>query len=85
MAKTPDPLVLPVQPHDRVRMRKYEQIAQVHRQIVEAGQRAAIASQPMSFDPGLILHCEQAVAFLAEEVLKLGTEMERLAATLEKS
>lgn len=76
MPETPDALKLPVQPHNRVRMRKYDQIAQVHREIGEAVQRSQLASKPMSFDPILVLHCEQAVAFLAEEVLRLGALVE---------
>lgn len=76
MSETPEALKLPVQAHDKGRMRIYDEIGRVHRQIVEARLRAKMANQPMPLDPSLILHCEQAVAFLAEEVLKLGMLVE---------
>lgn len=84
MAKNPEPLKLPVHSDDDVRMKIYNEIGRTHKQIVEARWRARTAGKPMDVNPGLVLHCEQAVAFLAEEVLRLGVAMERLSATLGK-
>jgi hypothetical protein len=58
-------------------MRIYDQIGRVHKQVVEAGHRARMAGQSMPVDPSLVLHCEQAIAFLAEEILRLGAILEK--------
>ncbi len=69
-AKTPEPVKAPLRPRDDTPVRLYDDIARVHRQIVEA-RRASMAGQTIVPDPGLMLHCEEAIAFLAKEVLRL--------------
>lgn len=52
-------------------MTKYEKIAMVHKQIVEAKWRAKTAGGQIQINPMLIVHCEESITFLAGELLKL--------------
>lgn len=65
---------LPVR--DRDRMKMYEKIAKVHKDIVEAKWRARTTNTPFGLKPDILLHLEESVAFLAEEVLKLQSAFE---------
>jgi hypothetical protein len=58
------------------RARMYQRIADVHKRIVEIKWRARTAKAPIQVDPKLVLHCEEAVAFLAEELLELRSAAE---------
>lgn len=69
---TPVPPLV-VHGNDR-RSRMYETIAKVHKQIVEAKWKARTVGTQMQISPMLMLHHEDSLAFLAEEVLRL-TEM----------
>lgn len=59
-----------------VRMNMYGEIARVHKQIVEAKWRAKTAGAPLQLKPAVLLHLEASIAFLAEELLKLGKLVE---------
>ncbi len=54
------------------RMSGYEIIAAVHAQI----RNAADANRSIAVDATLIFHCEQSIAFLAQELLELRTLVE---------
>ncbi len=66
---------MPVMGDDRVAP-MYHAIAVVHKQIVEVKWRAWTTKTKIRFDPALILHCEEAIAFLAEEMLTLRSMVE---------
>lgn len=55
----------------------YETIAKVHRQMTEAKWRARTAGVEMRINPMLLVYCDEAIAFLAEELLKLRLEVEK--------
>ncbi len=71
------PLV--IQGVDR-RAKMYGKIAAVHGQIREAKFRAKTAGAQLQLKPELMLHLEESLAFLAEELLKLGKAVEDLSA-----
>jgi len=54
----------------------YDEIARVHKQIVEAKWRAQSAGVQLQLKPVLLVHLEESMAFLAEELLKLGKLVE---------
>lgn len=76
--------VMPVKGLD-ARSKMYERIVRVHKQIVEAKWRARTANQPIEVNPSLMLHCEEAITFLAEEVLKLRAIVEGIPEKLEET
>lgn len=69
--------VLPIKGHDP-RTAKYEAIARYHRQIVEAKYRALTTHRPFALKPEIVLHLEESLAFLAEELLELRAAVEKL-------
>lgn len=78
----PHPLEL--RPKKDPRMRTYDEIGRVHRQLVEAGRRAQLANMRLNLDPSLIVHCEKGLAFLAEEVLRLFMAVDAVSAKVKK-
>lgn len=66
-----------VVPGDDHRAKMYDTIAQVHKQIVEAKWRARSAKVEIQVHPNLVMHHEDALAFLAEEVLRLQVVLEQ--------
>ncbi len=58
----------------------YQQIADVHRQLVEAKWQARTTKQPMQVSPKILFHFDEAITFLAEEVLELRKQVEKLEA-----
>lgn len=58
----------------------YGQIAKVHKELVEAKWRARTAGQPFQLRPEILLHLEESVTFLAEELLKLRKSVDDLEA-----
>lgn len=59
-------------------MTQYEKITKVHKDIVEAKWRAQTANVKFGLKPDILLHLEESVAFLAEELLKLSASVEAL-------
>ncbi len=53
------------------RSQMYDKIAKVHKGIVEAKWRAKTAGVQMQIQPILLVHLEESLAFLAEELLAL--------------
>ena len=51
------------------RGRKYAKIADVHKQLIEAKYKALTVGAPYQLEPGIVLHLEESLAFLAEELL----------------
>lgn len=49
----------------------YQVIADVHRQVVEAKWKARTTNTQFGLRPEIVIHLEESVAFLAEELLKL--------------
>lgn len=74
---TPQP-VLKVQGDDP-RAMMYQTIARVHRDIIEAKWKARTAKTGFNLRPEILIHLEESVAFLAEELLKLQTVVEKAA------
>jgi hypothetical protein len=66
-------------------MTMYDNIARVHKQIVEAKWRARTAKTSLSVSPNLVVHCEESIAFLAEEVLKVRAMVEDVPEKLEQT
>lgn len=70
---------LPVKGNDP-RAAGYETIARFHKTLMEIKWRAKTSGVSANLSPQDIitmnLHCEQAVAFLAEEILRLATAIE---------
>lgn len=58
------------------RSKMYDEIARVHKQIVEAKWRARSAGVQLQLKPVLLVHLEESIAFLAEELLKLQSGFE---------
>lgn len=77
MGETESPIPpLPVKGAD-ARSDMYATIAKVHRQLVEGKWRARTAGADFRFQPApVILHCEESIAFLAEELLGLRMDLE---------
>lgn len=67
-----------VVPGDDHRSKMYEKIATTHKQIVEAKWRAQTAGVQIQLTGNLLMHHEDAIAFLAEEVLRLQSQVESL-------
>lgn len=61
-----------------MRERMYKTIAEVHQQLVQAKWQARTHKKPMQLHPMLIVHLEEALTFLAGEVLRLGAVVEAL-------
>lgn len=74
---TPVPLAVKT---DDPRAAGYERIAAFHRRLMEAKWRAQTAGRQLNITPvdlmNIAMHAEQAVTFLAEEVLRLGAIVE---------
>ena len=63
---------------DDHRSKMYDRIATTHKQIVEAKWRAQTAGKNIQLTGNLLMHHEDVIAFLAEEVLRLQAMVERL-------
>jgi hypothetical protein len=62
---------LPVR-SDNLRMAMYKNIAGVHKKMIEVVYQAKLTGRPPSVNAGVVLlHCEESIALLAEELLKL--------------
>ena len=83
--KAEEPLKLRSRPPDDMRIQMYDNIARVHKRIVEAKWRARTCNQPLKVDPGLMLHHDDCIAFLAEQVLKLQAIVESIPEKLEET
>ncbi|MEE9597961.1 MAG: hypothetical protein V3V96_14405 [Acidiferrobacterales bacterium] len=69
-----DPLVIKGVDH---RSRMYDKIAAVHKQIVEAKWRAqSVQGTAVQLKPEILLHLEEAITFLAEEMLRMTAMIE---------
>ncbi len=79
MTPTPEPTMppLPIKGTD-LRAKRYRKIAEVHAQIVQTKWQANTAGKPMHPTATLVFHCEEAIAFLAEELLELRAKAEAL-------
>lgn len=77
MSDTPEPGV-PVLKIDGAdpRAMMYQKIAEVHRQITAAKWKARQVGRQFSLRPEILLHLEESIAFLAEEVLELRAAFE---------
>ncbi|GAI85844.1 unnamed protein product [marine sediment metagenome] len=64
------------------RSKMYEKIAKVHKEIVEAKWRPHPPGTQMVINPTLMLHLEESLTFLAEEVLKSELRLDDLETTL---
>lgn len=62
---------------DDPRAAMYDQIARVHKQLVEAKWRARTAKRPVPVSPAVVVHCEEAIVFLAGEILALRALVEK--------
>ncbi len=60
-----------------VRAKSYQTIAVVHKQIVEYLKSSQMSGCPVALDARVVVHCEEAIAFLAQEVLELRAMVER--------
>lgn len=63
---------------DDPRAKMYDRIVETHKRIVEAKWRAQTAGKKIQLTGNLLMHHEDAIAFLAEEVLKLQLQVDRL-------
>ena len=63
---------------DDHRTNMYDKIAKTHKEIVQAKWRAQTAGVQIQLTGNLLMHHEDAIAFLAEEVLKLQSQVESL-------
>jgi len=77
---------MPIMGDDHVG-KMYTQIARVHSDLVQAKWR--IRNTPkgqIRFDPGpMMMHCEESIAFLAEQVLQLHVTIDKLPGLLDES
>lgn len=77
-ARNDEPLPALLVTGDDHRAKTYEKIAATHQQIVEAKWRAQTAGVKIQLTGNLLMHHEDAIAFLAEEVLRLQSMVEAL-------
>lgn len=63
----------------------YKKIADVHSQVVEAKWRARTTNTQMSLKPAIVVHLEETVAFLAEELLKVTAIVQGIPEKLEET
>ena len=71
-------IALPMVGSSDARQRMYRKIAVVHADLERKRLLADLQGRPFAVHPGMVVHLDETVAFLAEEVLRLRAEVEEL-------
>ena len=54
----------------------YRKIAEVHGQVTDAKRMSKFTGRPFQLNMMIVVHLEEAIAFLAEEMLRMGAKQE---------
>jgi hypothetical protein len=58
------------------RSNMYRKIAEVHSQVTDAKRMSKFTGRPFQMSMMIVVHFEEAIAFLAEEMLRMGAKQE---------